>query len=90
MTRIVWTDYLRYRARLRKFDMTVIEDIVRHSDERYFDTSTNRWVVVGKHASTLVMIPYDTTEDGKITPVTIHATTHQQINYRVKSARFRI
>ena len=73
MTEIGWTDYLRYRAKLRKFDMTAIEDIVGYGNERYFDTSTNRWVVVGKHASTLVMIPYDTTEDGGITPVTIHA-----------------
>nr|VFJ78194.1 MAG: hypothetical protein BECKFW1821C_GA0114237_11714 [Candidatus Kentron sp. FW] len=90
MTEIGWTDYLRYRARLRKFDMTIIEDIVRYGNERYFDTSTDRWVVVGKHANTLVMIPYDITENGKIIPVTIHATTRRQINYRVKSARFRI
>nr|VFJ45702.1 MAG: hypothetical protein BECKFM1743C_GA0114222_1002913 [Candidatus Kentron sp. FM]VFJ46314.1 MAG: hypothetical protein BECKFM1743A_GA0114220_1003514 [Candidatus Kentron sp. FM]VFK07289.1 MAG: hypothetical protein BECKFM1743B_GA0114221_1003615 [Candidatus Kentron sp. FM] len=47
------------------------------------------WVVAGKHANTSVMIPYDITENAKIIPVTIHATTRQQVDYRVKSARFR-
>ncbi|VFM95141.1 MAG: hypothetical protein BECKG1743D_GA0114223_108103 [Candidatus Kentron sp. G] len=68
--------------------MQIIEDIVRYGSERYLDTSTNRWVVIGRHENALVMIPYDTSEDAKITPVTIHATTRQQVNYRVKSGRF--
>jgi hypothetical protein len=35
----------------------------------------------------LVIIPCDTDRDS-ITPVTIHATTRQQINFRLKTERF--
>jgi hypothetical protein len=34
------------------------------------------------------MIPYEQTGDD-IIPVTIHATTRQQVNFRLKSGRFR-
>jgi len=67
----------------------MIEEIIRYSDERYLDTSTNRKVVVGRHDKTLVLIPYEISENNTVTPVTIHATTRQQINYRVKSRRYR-
>ena len=43
---IIWTDYLKYRAGLRGFDLAEIEQVVRHSSERYFDTETRRIVVV--------------------------------------------
>jgi hypothetical protein len=89
MTKIVWTDYLKYRIKLRGFEPGIIEEIVRYGNERYFDTSTYRKLVIGKHNKTLVLIPYDTTEEDTVTPVTIHATTRQQINYRVKSGRYR-
>ena len=56
---IVWTDYLRYRAKLRKFDLGKIENIIRCSPERYSDTATGRRIVVGRHDNTLVMIPYE-------------------------------
>ena len=52
----LWTDYMKYRAALRGFDLAKIEDIVRHSTERYFDTETERWVVIGYHDTKLVMI----------------------------------
>ena len=85
--RIVWTDYLRHRAQLRGFDLETIENIVRFSDERYFDTSTQRMVAIGRQGSLLVMIPYD--EDGDTaTPVTVHATTRQQISLRLRAGRF--
>ena len=84
---IVWTEYIRYRARLRGFDLAKIEDIVRYSAERYFDTATGRFVVVGRHDNMLVMIPYETDEDA-ITPITIHATTRQQISFRLRTGRF--
>ena len=29
---IIWTDYMKYRARLRGFDLAKIEHIVRYSD----------------------------------------------------------
>jgi hypothetical protein len=48
-------------------------------------------VVVGKHNKMLVMIPYDKTEGETgelITPVTIHATSRQQIKFRLISGRF--
>lgn len=32
-------------------------------------------------------LPYEATED-EITPVTVHSTTHQQVNFRLKTGRF--
>jgi len=43
---IIWTAYLKYRAALRGFDLGKLEDIIRYSPERYFDTETGRHVVV--------------------------------------------
>jgi hypothetical protein len=64
-----------------------VEKILISGNERYFDTATGRSVVVGKHGRLLVLIPYEKIGEG-ITPVTIHATTRQQINFRVKNGRF--
>jgi hypothetical protein len=85
---IVWTDYMKYRVRLRGFDFDKIEQIVRHSAERYRDTSTQRSVAVGRHDDQLVLIPCEPRGDTVI-PVTIHATTRQQINFRLRAGRFR-
>ena len=54
---IVWTDYFKYRAGLRGFDLTEVEKILIFGNERYFDTATGRNVVVGKHGRLLVLIP---------------------------------
>ncbi len=89
MATIRWTEYIEYRARLRGFDLQIIEDLLSYSKERYFDTTTQRNVVVGKHGKLLVMIPYDENENNEITPVTIHATSRQQVNYRIKCGRFK-
>jgi hypothetical protein len=85
---IIWTDYLRYRAELRGFDLAEVERILRFGEERYLDTITGRNVAVGRHGRLLVVVPYDAIGDD-IIPVTIHATTRQQVNFRVKSGRFR-
>jgi len=87
MPLIEWTDYLRYRASLRGFDLAKLEDILLHSSERYFDTETGRSIVVGRHGRKLVMIPYEIKGDS-VVPVTVHATTHQQIQFRVRTGRF--
>ena len=84
---IIWSDYLKYRAKLRGFEVLKIENILRYSGERYFDTVTRRLIVVGKHDDRLVMIPYDKHRN-EIIPVTIHATTRQQITFRLKTGRF--
>jgi len=84
---VIWTGYMQYRARLRGFDLAKIEQIVRYSGERYFDTATGRLIAVGRMDDLVVMIPYDT-DPGSITPVTIHATTRQQLNFRLKTGRF--
>ncbi len=84
---IAWTDYMRYRARLRGFDLAKIEHLVRYSSERYNDTVTGRLIVVGQIDDVLVMVPCETEQD-LTTPVTIHATTRQQINFRLKTGRF--
>ena len=56
---IIWTDYMKYRARLRRFDLAQIEQIVRYSGERYLDTVTGRLVTIGHIEGVLVMIPYE-------------------------------
>jgi hypothetical protein len=43
-------------------------------------------IAVGKHDNRLVMIPYEKTVDS-IMPVTIHATTRQQLKFRLKTGR---
>ena len=85
---VIWTEYLKHRARLRGFDLATIEQIVRFSEERYFDTATQRMVAVGRHGDRLVMIPYEQ-EGETVTPVTIHATAREQINFRLRTGRFR-
>lgn len=82
----VFTEYLKFRAELRGFDLDKIEDIVRYSQERYFDVETQRRIVVGNHAGHWVIIPCEETETA-ITPVTIHATTRQQIKFRLNTGR---
>jgi len=86
MVKIIWTDYMQYRAELRGFDLSILENIIRFSGERYDDTVTGTQIVVGKHNQELVMIPYETNEDS-ITPVTVHTTTRQQIKFRLTSGR---
>ena len=78
---------MRYRAKLRGFDLEKLEQIVTHSIERYYDTETGRAVVIGRYDNKLVILPYETTED-VITPVTVHTTTRQQVNFRLKTGRF--
>lgn len=90
MSKVIWSDYINYRAKLRGFDLSKIEEILKFSEERYFDFATHRMVAVGRHDKLLVMIPYDKTEDETgdiITPVTIHATS-QQVKFRLISGRF--
>jgi hypothetical protein len=87
MPTIIWSDYMQYRARLREFDLNKIEEILRYSGERYYDTETDRIIVVGKHDSRLVVIPYESRSDF-ITPITIHVTTRQQIRFRLNSGRY--
>ena len=85
---IVWTDYFKYRVKLRGYDIEKIENILHFSTEKYFDNITQRFVVVGKHDKKLVMIPYEM-ENDKIVPITIHATTRQQIKFKIKSGRLK-
>jgi len=85
---IVWTSYMKYRANLRGFDLAKIEAILRYSTERYFDTITQRTIVVGRHDDRLVLIPYEK-RGSEVIPITIHTTTRQQINFRLKAGRFR-
>ena len=84
----VWNDYIKYRARLRGYDLDKIEAIIRHSEERYFDISTHRRIAIGRHDARLVMIPYEISGNSVI-PVTIHPTTRQQIKFRLRTGRFR-
>ena len=38
---IIWTGYMKHRAELRGFEFSKIENILRHSAEKYLDTATN-------------------------------------------------
>jgi hypothetical protein len=87
MPEIIWTSYLLYRVTGRGFDLELIENILRFSSERYYDVETDRAIVVGKHGEQLVLIPYEQSKN-TITPITIHATTRQQIRFRLKTGRF--
>ena len=78
---------MRYRLHLRGFDLTVVEHIVRYSSERYRDTVTGRLVAIGRHDERLIVIPYESRGD-ELIPVTVHVTSRQQINVRVKSGRY--
>ena len=84
---IVWNDYVIYRIEKRGFSFAKIEEILRYSSKRYFDVSTHRMIAVGKHDDRIVMIPYEVA-GGVIAPVTVHATTRQQIKFRLKTGRF--
>lgn len=86
MFRIIWSDYFRYKATLRGFNLAIIEEIVRYSGERYYDTLTGRMIVIGRYDNRLVMIPYEQIEH-QITPITIHVTTRQQIRFRLMNGR---
>ena len=88
MKSVIWTEYLQYRAQLRGFELARIEWITLFSEERYFDTATQRMVAVGRHGEQIVMIPYEQ-QDEIMTPVTIHSTTRQQVNIRVRTGRFK-
>lgn len=87
-TTIVWTEYMKYRMRLRGYDLAMVEHILRYSSERYTDTVTGRAVAIGGHEKRIVMIPYERA-GGIITPITIHATSRQQLNSRLKSGRLK-
>ena len=84
----MWTDYLKFRVKQRGFDLSKIEDVVRYSSEIYYDTVTGRRIAVGRYNNDLIMIPYEVDEDS-IAPVTVHVTTRQQINFRIRTGRFK-
>jgi hypothetical protein len=75
---IVWTEYIKYRLSLRGYDLATVEQILRYSSERSMDAVTGRVVAIGRQEKLLVMIPYEL-KRSTLTPVTIHATSRQQI-----------
>lgn len=87
-TTIVLTEYMKYRLKLRGYNIETVEQILKYSSERYVDTVTGRMVVIGRHEKVLVMIPYEL-KKCTLTPVTIHTINRQQINSRIKSWRFK-
>lgn len=78
---------MQYRAKLRGFDLEKLDQLVARSTERYYDTETGRTVVIGRYDTQLVILPYEMAAD-VITPITVHTTTRQQINFRLKAGRF--
>lgn len=84
---LLWTDYMKYRARLRGFELDELEKILRFSAERYSDEATGSKVVVGRHGSSLVLIAFED-RGREVIPLTVHRTTRQQISARVRSGRY--
>ena len=84
---IVWTEYLKYRAAIRGFNLDELEQILRHSTERYRDTETGSLIAVGRHGDQIVLIAYEAKGD-EVTPITVHASSRQQLRFRVKTGRF--
>ncbi len=87
MKDIIWTEYMKYRLFKREFDLVAIEQIVRHTSERYIDNETHRHIAIGKHKNAIILVPYEESETS-LTPVTVHATTRRQINFRIKTGRY--
>ena len=54
---INWTSHFKYKLELRVFDQLKVENILRYSDERYFDIVSQNNIVIGKHDRRLVLIP---------------------------------
>lgn len=84
---VVWTAYLKHRARLRGFDLAEIERIVRFSEERYFDTLTQRTVVIGLNREQLLLVAYEQKQE-TIIPITVHVTTRRQVVFRLRRGRY--
>lgn len=84
---IIWTDYFVYRSTSRGFEQNVLEAIIRYSSERYFDTGTQRHIVIGRHDNRLVAVACEY-ENADVTPITVHATSRQQIRFRLRTGRF--
>jgi hypothetical protein len=70
-TEIRWSEYMLYRMKERGYEAPKLEEIIRHSAERYTDTESGRTVVVGRHEELLVLIPIET-EGSTIVPITVH------------------
>jgi hypothetical protein len=79
---------MMYRLGLRGYDLATVEHILRYSSERYVDTVTGRMVAIGRHEKLLLLIPYEQKGD-TLAPVTIHTTSRQQINSRLRSGRLK-
>jgi hypothetical protein len=45
-------------------------------------------IAIGKHDKRLVMIPYEISKNS-IKPVTIHATSRQQVNFQIKNGKIK-
>ena len=72
---------------MRGYELDKIERLLTESGERYLDAVTRRLVTVGRHGRHLVIVPYEVDKES-VVPVTIHATTREQIKYRVRVGRF--
>jgi hypothetical protein len=77
---------MEYKTRVRGFDLAILEYILRHATERYYDTKTQRLVVIGHHRRALVLIAYEEDTEA-MTPVTVHETFRHQIRLRLKTGK---
>jgi hypothetical protein len=89
--RVEYSDYLRFRLRVRGIPDKMPERIYRESQERYYDNTTGRHIavlsVVYHRRRKRMMIAYDEFFD-YVEIVTIHPIEKQQIQNRVFSGRW--
>jgi hypothetical protein len=86
--RIEICEYLLYRAQTRGYDVDRIKEILRYGEEWYIDIDTGRRIAIGRHdPRRLVLIAFEATDE-VMRPVTVHATTRQQITFRIRTGRY--
>jgi len=89
--RVVYTDHLKLRLRVRRIPREIPKRIYREAEERYYNHSTFRHVAVMSvtyhHRRRKMMIAYDEFPD-HVEIVTIHPIENHQISERVLAGRW--
>lgn len=89
--RVVYTDHLRLRLRVRRIPERVPERIYREAKERYYNHATFRHIavmsVIYHRRRRKMMIAYDEFPD-RVEIVTIHPIESRQISERVLTGRW--
>lgn len=90
--KVIYTDHLRFRMKLRGIPQGLPSEIWREARERYYDQATGHWVAVMalkiKERIREWALSYDEKEDG-IHLITVHPIKELQKLTRIKTGRWR-